>query len=88
MTVWRWEATDPHGTVQIADTLSDPFATTAEQAAETGMARLMIRAAPSYRRLRGWRVRAWADGLGEASVCADDWLRADQESRGLANSRP
>ncbi|MEU0078501.1 hypothetical protein ABZY58_11445 [Micromonospora tulbaghiae] len=81
MTVWRWEAQDGAGTPQIADTLSDPFASTPAQAAETGMARLMIRAAPHYGQLAGWRVRAWADGRGEAWVSADEWLTAGQAAR-------
>ncbi|MEV0214318.1 hypothetical protein [Micromonospora sp. NPDC050695] len=72
---WRWEAFDPAGVRQVADVLSDPWAMTADVAADTAMAHLMVRVRPEFGRLAGWRVRAWAAGVGEAWADADEWLR-------------
>ncbi|SCF42514.1 hypothetical protein GA0070563_11288 [Micromonospora carbonacea] len=73
---WCWEAYDRAGVRRIADTLTDPWADTPEGAAELGMAHLMVKVRPKFRRLRGWRVRAWDDLVGEAWVDADEWLHA------------
>ncbi|MFG2046110.1 hypothetical protein ACGFIW_01600 [Micromonospora sp. NPDC048935] len=81
MSTWRWEAFDSSGTAMIADTLTDPFAETPTEAADLGMARLLIRVEPDYGQLRGWRVRAWADGCGEAWADADEWLQVAEGSR-------
>ncbi|MEV1013801.1 hypothetical protein AB0I89_23910 [Micromonospora sp. NPDC049801] len=74
MTTWQWEAYGLDGDRMIVDTLTDPFAGTVGEAADMAMAQLMVRARPDFRRLAGWRVRAWVDGA-EAWAYADDWLR-------------
>lgn len=80
MSTWRWEATGPNGTPQIADILTDPWPGTPDQAAEMALAHLMLRAG-DVRRVAGWRVRAWADGRGEAWVEADAWLPTANTTR-------
>ncbi|MET8278305.1 hypothetical protein [Micromonospora sp. NPDC005174] len=75
MTTWRWEAFSPDGDRMIADTLTDPFAGTVGEAADMAMAQLVVRAWPEFRRLAGWRVRAWS-GEVEAWAVADEWLPA------------
>ncbi len=75
MSVWRWEAFNPDGDRAIADTLTDPFSSTAQHAAKTAMAHLMVRAWPDCGRLAGWRVRAWSGDV-EAWTVADEWLPA------------
>lgn len=81
MSTWRWEAFDPSGTPMIADVLADPWTVTAKEAADMGLAHLMVRARPEFRRLSGWRVRAWADGCGEAWADADEWLQVAEGAR-------
>jgi hypothetical protein len=81
VSVWRWEAFDANGSRRITDTLTDPWADTPAEAADLGMAHLLVRVRPDFGRLRGWRVRAWADGAGEAWVGADEWLRIHEGAR-------
>jgi hypothetical protein len=79
--LWRWEAYDRHHHIQVADTITDPWADTATDAAELGMARLMIKAAPDYHFLRGWQVRAWQPEGPEGWSHADDWLGVHEQAR-------
>lgn len=74
---WRWEACDADGTMRVVDVLPAVWwPLSPSEAADLAMARLMIRAHPDYRRLAGWRVRAWRDE-DEGWALADDWLRID-----------
>lgn len=71
--VWQWQAVDRDGIPRIADSLTDPWADTPDRAADLVMARLLVRVAPDYGRLRGWQVRV-CGVVGEGVAFADDWL--------------
>ncbi len=74
MKAWRWESFDGDGVPRAENTLTDPWADTADKAANLILARMMVRAWPQVGVLVGWRVRAWSDGA-EAWADADEWLQ-------------
>ncbi|MCG5464254.1 hypothetical protein MED01_002419 [Micromonospora sp. MED01] len=73
MSTWRWKSFDGDGVPRAENTLTDPWADTAEKAASLILARMMVQAWPQVGVLGGWRVRAWSDST-EAWADADEWL--------------
>ncbi len=80
MSTWRWRSFDAAGVLRAENTLTDPWADTPDKAANLVLARMMVRAAPDYGRLRGWRVCA-CDDTAEGWVDADEWLSVVEDAR-------
>ncbi|MEV5211303.1 hypothetical protein AB0K35_27905 [Micromonospora sp. NPDC053740] len=80
MSTWAWEVFDASGVLRGGNVLSDPWADTPDKAANLMLARWMVKAAPEYRRLSGWRVRVCGDGV-ETWADADEWLQANEGVR-------